>query len=397
MIKRQLADELVARARTYPVVTVLGPRQAGKTTLVRATFPGYDYVNLENPETRAFAESDPKSFLARHPDRLVIDEVQRVPGLLSWIQVLVDETPGNGRFILTGSNQPELGQAVSQSLAGRTSLLYLLPLSLEELAAHGASLDRDDCLVRGFLPRVRQENQEPGQAYLDYLSTYVERDMRRLVNVRDLSKFETFLRLLAGRVGQILNASSLSADVGLSATTIASWISILEASFIVFRVQPYHANIGKRLVKSPKLYFYEPGLVAALLQVETPDQASRDPLLGGMFENMVMVELRKALWNRGRRDTITYYRDSAGMEVDAIVERQRIPLAIEMKASRTFDADFPRNLRKFMALQPSTSSLHVVYGGSDRLVGSDYALWGFAEAGRILTEAFPPYSEAAAL
>lgn len=382
MIQRMLQVPLLKRSGQYPVVTLLGPRQAGKTTLVKAAFPDYGYVNLENPESRRFAASDPKGFLATYPCPLIIDEIQRVPELLSWIQVLVDARPGHGLFILTGSNQPELGAAVSQSLAGRTSLMHLLPLSLEELSAHGSLPDRDTCLVRGFLPRVHQENQSAPQAYADYLATYVERDLRQLINLKDLSRFETFLRLLAGRVGQLLNLSAMAADTGVSSTTLNHWLSVLEASFIVFRLTPYHGNLGKRLVKSPKLYFYEPGLVAALLQVESPEQAARDPLLGGMFENMVVVEVLKALWNRGRRDILSFYRDSNGLEVDVVLERQRIPFPIEIKASQTFSPDFLRTLRRFKELVPSAGNGCVIYGGSDSFAGTDYDIRGFADSYR---------------
>lgn len=382
MIPRIMQSTLSERSRHYPVVTVLGPRQAGKTTLVKATFPEHRYVNFENPETRKFAETDPKGFMQTFPCPLIIDEIQRLPAFLSWVQVGVDSMQGNGQFILTGSNQPELGAAVSQSLAGRTSLLYLLPLSLEELAANGTLSDRDASLVKGFLPRVHQANQPAYQAYIDYFSTYVERDLRQLINLRDLSRFETFLRLLAGRVGQLLNLSALAADTGVSATTLTHWLSVLEASFIVFRLHPYHANLGKRLVKSPKIYFYESGLVAALLQIESPEQAGRDPLLGGLFENMIILELIKALWNRGRRDACSFYRDSNGNEVDMIIERQRIPSLVEIKASRTFSPDFLRSIRRFRDLVPETGAANVVYGGSDAMTGSDFSLWGYADAFR---------------
>lgn len=380
MIKRMMQTILMERSRTYPVVTVLGPRQAGKTTLVRMAFPEYHYVNLENPALRRLAETDPQGLLKSYPCPVILDEVQRVPELLSWIQVAVDAQPGNGRFILTGSNQPLLGAAVSQSLAGRTSLLQLLPISLEELSEHGSKPDRDSCLVQGFLPRVLHESQPAPQAYLDYLATYVERDLRQLINLKDLSRFETFLRLLAGRVGQLLNLGAMSADIGVSSTTISHWMSVLEASYIIFRLQPYHGNLGKRLVKSPKVYFYEPGLVAALLQVETPEQAARDPLLGGMFENMVVVELVKALWNRGRRDVLSFYRDSTGLEVDIILERQRIPSAIEVKASQTFSGDFARNLSRFKGLVPASGEAFVIYGGTDTMRGTGYTAYGFADA-----------------
>ncbi len=379
MIPRILAARLLERIQQYPIVTLLGPRQAGKTTLVRATFPDYTYVNLENPETRQFAVRDPKGFLKTYPCPLIIDEVQRVPELLSWIQVQVDSMQGNGHFILTGSNQPALGATVTQSLAGRTSLLYLLPLSLEELSTYGIQGDRDVWLVRGFLPRIYQQPVDAPQIYADYLATYVERDMRQLINLKDFSRFEVFLRLLAGRVGQILNLSTLAGDTGVSATTLSHWLSVLEASFIVFKVQPYFRNIGKRLVKSSKIYFYEPGLVASLLQIESPEQAARDPLLSGLFENMVVVELVKALMNRGLQHTVSFYRDSNGHEVDCVLERQRIPSCIEIKASQTFSTDFLRNLYYFKNLIPDTQDLWVIYGGTESFTGSDYRVVGFAD------------------
>jgi len=380
MIPRVIQPALIERSKSYPVVTVLGPRQAGKTTLVRMAFPDFGYVNLENPAIRNFALSDPEGFLRSNPRPLILDEIQRSPELLSWIQVETDERGENGQFILTGSNQPDLSHAISQSLAGRTSIMQLLPLSIEELSANGTLPDRDTCLVKGFLPRVHQENQPVPQAYMDYLATYVERDLRRLINIKDLSRFETFLRLLAGRVGQLLNLSSLAEDTGVSSTTLGHWLSVLEASFIVFRLQPYYANLGKRLVKSPKLYFYEPGLVAALLQIESAEQAARDPLLGGIFENMIVVELVKALWNRGRRDPMSFYRDSNGTEVDIILERQRVPMAVEIKASQTFSPDFARNLLRFTELVPEAQGAQVIYGGDKSFTGIRYSVWGFGEA-----------------
>lgn len=384
MIPRLIQETLRVRTGSYPVVTLLGPRQAGKTTLVKATFPDFHYANLENPELRTLAATDPRGFFKTYPPPLILDEIQRVPELLSWVQVMVDTEGGNGQFVVTGSNQPELGAAVSQSLAGRTSLLKLLPLSLEELAANGSPLDRNTCLVQGFLPRVHQEKQPATQAYLDYLATYVERDLRQLINLKDFHPFEVFLRLLAGRIGQLLNLSALAADTGVSSTTLGHWLSILEASFIVFRLPPYHANLGKRLVKNSKLYFYEPGLASALLQVETPAQAARDPLIGGMFENMIVVELLKAILNRGRHDALSFYRDSNGQEVDVILERQRIPHAIEIKAAQTFSPYFLRNLRRFKELQPKTESMSLIYGGRDSMSGSDYSVWGFHETFRCI-------------
>ncbi|HQL33959.1 MAG TPA: ATP-binding protein [Treponemataceae bacterium] len=370
MIPRLMSARLLEALEKYPVVTVLGPRQAGKTTLVKETLPDFSYANLENPEIREFAQSDPKGFLAAYPSPVILDEIQRVPELLSWIQVISDESGLNGRYVLTGNNQPELSQSVSQSLAGRTALLTLLPLSWEELGNAGFKFDRDDAIVSGFLPRVWQNTLPPMRAYLDYFATYVERDVRQLLRVKDLSKFETFIKLLAGRIGQVANLHALGGDVGVSSTTLAEWISVLEASFVIFRLPSYHRNLGKRLVKSPKFFFYEPGLAAALLQIETPEQAGRDPLMGNLFENVVVVELLKGQLNRGLNGTWSYFRDNSGNEVDLIWERQRIPQPIEIKAGRTWTPEWTKRLEWFSALAGEARPSWVVHPGDVRRSGA---------------------------
>lgn len=368
MIPRRIAPVLQDAARSFPVVSLFGPRQSGKTTLVRSLFPGYHYINLENPETRRYLAEDPKSVLREGREPLIVDEAQREPEVLSWIQVFADEDNAPGRFILTGSNQPELGAAISQSLAGRTSIHYLLPLSLEELSAHAPLAGRDELLVNGCLPRLYDAGVPADQLYSAYFATYVERDVRRLVHVRDMAKFETFVRLLAGRVGQLVNLAALAGDVGVSAPTVSGWIGVLEASFLIMRVHPYHTNLGKRLVKSPKLYFTEPGLLAWLLQIETAEQASRDPLLGNIFENLVMVEASKAAWNRGREPRLQFYRDKSGLEVDLIREFQRRPFAVEIKAGRTFSREMTSPLRRWRELHGDVEGSALVYGGEDSTV-----------------------------
>ena len=353
MIARAIAPVLLESAERFPVVTILGPRQSGKTTLVRALFPKHLYLNLESPETRALAMEDPRSLLRDGEEELILDEVQRLPQLLSWVQVFSDRANRPGRFVLTGSNQPLLSEAISQSLAGRTSLHRLLPLSMEELGRAGLLSSRDALLVKGFMPRLYDASLDPRELYSAYFATYVERDVRRLINVRDLTRFETFIRLLAGRVGQLVNLSALSNDVGVSSTTLGDWLSALEASFVVFRLTPYHVNLGKRLVKTPKLYFTEPGLLSWLLQIETPAQAARDPLLGGIYENLVVVEALKAAHNRDVEPRLSFYRDKSGLEVDLIREYQRRPFAIEIKAASTFTPEMLGALDRFAALQGS--------------------------------------------
>lgn len=375
MIPRRIEQRLMHALSHFPVLTILGPRQAGKTTLVRNVLPGFSYANLEQPEIRSFAQSDPKSFLLQYPAPAIFDEIQRVPGLLSWIQTLVDEHGGPGQYVLTGSNMPELGQAVSQSLAGRTALLTLYPLSLEELRLYGQEMDLDQVLVQGLLPRVHSDKLPWTQAYLDYCATYVERDVRQTLNIKNLARFETFLRLLAGRIGQLLNLHSLSGDVGVSSTTLAEWLSVLEASFVIFRLQPYHANLGKRLVKSPKVYFVEPGLAAALLQIETPAQMARDPLRGALFENLVVVEMLKGLQNRGLHHPLTFYRDHNGQEADLVLEVQRRPLPMEIKSARTWLPEWQKKLAHVQSLLPSALPGMLVYGGEERRGGLTIPAW----------------------
>jgi hypothetical protein len=363
MIARIIASVITDAAERFPVVTVVGPRQSGKTTLVRALFPDHVYVNLERPDTRALAAEDPRSLLRDGTENVILDEVQRLPDLLSWVQTLADRENSPGQFVLTGSNQPLLGEAISQSLAGRTSVHRLLPLSMEELATAEISASRDDLLVNGFLPRLYDASLRPGELYSAYFATYVERDLRQLINVRDLSRFEAFMRLLAGRVGQLINLSALSNDVGVTSTTLGDWLSALEASFLVLRVTPYHENLGKRLVKTPKLYFTEPGLLAWLLQIETPAQAARDPLLGNIYENLVVVEAFKAAYNRGLEPRVHFYRDKSGLEVDLIREFQRRPFAIEIKAAATFSPEMLSQLERFLRLHGNAAGAAVVHSG----------------------------------
>lgn len=365
MIPRLLAAELVAQLREYPVVTVLGPRQSGKTTLVRATLPDYAYVSLEDPENRHWAHEDPKAFLHRYPGPTIFDEIQRAPHLLSYLQERVDSEPQNGRFVLTGSHQLELRAAVTQSLAGRTGVLHLLPFSVEELLAAGIRLNGyEEWLYQGFLPRIYDQHQRPRTAYANYYQTYVERDVRQLVQIRNTTLFEKFMKLLAGRVGQVINHHSLANDVGVDGKTIKGWLSILEASFIVFRLPPYFENFGKRVIKSPKYYFVEPGLLVYLLDIEKPEQIARDPLLGGMFENLVIVEAMKARLNRGLTANLYFFRDSHGNEIDLICKSGAALNGIEIKAAGTWHDGFRRSLDRFSTSAHPLQRKAVIYNGA---------------------------------
>lgn len=376
-IPRTLAVELKTALAQYPVVTILGPRQSGKTTFAKYECPNFGYVNLEDPAWREQALRDPKAFFAAQPRPLIIDEVQRAPELLSTIQVLADQEGRNGQFVLTGSHQLRLGAAIAQSLAGRTALLTLLPLSILELDAVAPNKERDQLLFQGFLPRIQTEEQEPNRAYRSYFQTYVERDLRSLLMVKDLLKFETFLHVLAGRIGQLFQASAIAAEIGVSYKTIQEWLSILEASFIIFRLPPYHRNVGKRLVKACKIYFMEPGLATYLLGIEKREQIARDPLFGSLFENMVVVEALKARVHSGKDPGLCFFRDSNGNEVDLILVRRENPLAIEIKSAMTFHPDFAKMLPKFMALTGSKTPGCVIYSGDMETSGETLRIANF--------------------
>ena len=366
MIQREITRHLERRFKEYPVVTVLGPRQSGKTTLCRDTFPGLAYANLEASDVRQFAESDPRGFLAQFQNGAIIDEVQRVPDLLSYIQVVVDEKRSNSLFVLTGSAQSKLADKV-QSLAGRTALLRLLPLSLTERYQTGASSAVDDILYSGFYPRIIAGKLNPTEALADYFDTYVERDVRQLAEFQDLPLFQNFVRLCAGQVGQLVNLSSLGRAAGVSNHTAGAWLALLERSFIGFRLRPYSANIRKRLVKAPKLYFHDVGLAAYLIGIEHAGQVATHPLRGHLFENAVVVEALKHRFNRGKRaDTLSFFRDAKGLECDLLYPVGQEIAAFEVKSGATTSADYFRSLNRVAEVVPNVTSKFVVYGGTER-------------------------------
>ena len=367
MIKRVIADKIKKSLSQVPVVTVLGPRQAGKTTLVKELCPDYTYVNLEDKATRELAEKDYIGFFKKYQEPMIIDEVQRVPELLSAIQVKVDEDRRkNGRFILTGSHQPRLREAVAQSLAGRTTIHTLCPLSLEEIRNSGKLEEIDDNIIHGFMPELYQDNARNASVYYrDYLDTYIEKDLRQMIAVKDLNAFLRFLTLLAGRVGQVVNLSGMSGEVGVSSTTLGEWLSVLEDSFVVFRLQPYYSNISKRIVKSPKIYFVEPGLAAYLLGIETARQASRDPLRGNIFENIVVLEAMKTRLNDNKEPNLFYVRTEKGVEVDLILKKEGILFPFEIKSSMTPNNDFSKNMKLFCNSEANSGKMSVLYCGED--------------------------------
>jgi len=350
MIIRDITEELIASSKEYPVVTILGPRQSGKTTLVQMTFPDMPYFSLEDPDIRMAAETDPRGFLKQAEDGMILDEVQRLPVLLSYIQGMVDKRKKPGQFILTGSHQPKLHEAISQSLAGRTAILTLWPFSFSELRHYRSTWNAFDLIVKGCFPRIHEEGLEPRRFYNGYLQTYVERDVRALINLRDLSSFQKFLILLAGRTGQVVNLSALSNDVGVSATTINNWLSVLKASYVVFELPPFFENIRKRVIKSPKIYFTDVGLTAFLLGIHTAEQASRDPLRGNLYENLIIGDIIKGALNKGLRPEVYFFRDSHGNEVDILLKYRGKLIPVEIKSAETFSTEFLKGLERFRKL-----------------------------------------------
>ena len=376
MIERNIAPVLRQLATQYPVITLTGPRQSGKTTLTRRLFSNKPYVTLEDPDTRRFATEDPRGFLMQYAQGAILDEIQRTPELTSYLQGMVDADPRPGRFVLTGSHQFELMSPVSQSLAGRTAVLRLLPFTLAEvhrLRGGMASPDLAQTLLTGFYPRIHDQSLDPSQALADYFATYVQRDLRQLAAVQDLQRFERFVRLCAGRTGQLLNLSSLGNDAGVTHSTARAWIDLLQSSYIVHLLPPWFANTGKRLVKASKLYFHDVGLACWLLGLRSAEQVARDPLWGSLFENFVIMEAMKDRLNAGATAEMYFYRDSEGNEVDLLIPVGTKMHAIEIKAGATINPDYFKGLKTFAAHQPAVfASGCVVFGGADGQSRSDW-------------------------
>jgi predicted AAA+ superfamily ATPase len=380
-----MQEELEESAKQFPIVTILGPRQSGKTTLVRQTFSNKPYVNMESIHVKELATSDPVAFLELYPEGAILDEIQEVPNLLSYIQVRVDESGQKGEFILTGSHQLELSEAISQSLAGRVAILHLLPLSLEELGKAGIEKSVDEILLEGCYPRVHADRLNPTKTYASYVRTYIERDIRMLLQVHNLDLFQKFIVLSASRVGQIFNKDHLAGEVGVSSKTIGHWLSILEACYIVYQLPPYFENFGKRAIKSPKIYFCDVGLVAYLLGIETVEQMSRDPLRGNLFENLVVNELMKARFNRGLDPRLYFYQVTGRNKVDLIYQQGHELIPIEIKASRTFNSSFLSGIMSFKKIIPGRCpSSYLIYSGDEEMKVQDIQLLNYRKASRVV-------------
>lgn len=374
MIKRILEDKARYFSEKYPVVTITGPRQSGKTTLVQTVFSEHEYFSLENPETRRRIDEDPASLFYPEGRKIIIDEIQKMPELLSYIQVHADKQKVNGQFILTGSQSLLLSEKISQTLAGRTAVLKLLPFSYSELKGFGEyrADDYEKWIHRGFYPRIFDSNLKPDEFYPFYFETYLQRDVRDIQHVRDLNQFSNFVRLCAGRVGQLLDYTSLANDTGVSVNTVKGWLSVLEASYVIFLLQPYFKNLHKRVIKSPKLYFIDTGLAAFLLNISNPEQISNHYLKGNLFENFIIIELLKNRYNHAESSNLWFFRDSNGNEIDCIIEETDLK-AIEIKSSRTFSTnsiDGMKGLIRNSILK--TNFCFVIYGGDEEFIFKDF-------------------------
>src|SRR5690606_37624453 len=369
MIKRDLAQKLQEMAQKFPVVALLGPRQSGKTTLARATFVQHNYVSLEDLDVRRFAISDPREFLNIYKNDygIILDEIQHAPDLLSYIQTEVDETQKVGSFILIGSQNFLFNEAISQTLAGRISILTLLPLSLSELKEENLLPENGNAIIfQGSYPRLYDKNIAPADWYPNYVHTYIERDVRQIKNVSDLSVFQLFMKLCAGRIGQILNMSSLANDCGISVGTVQAWLSILQASYVIFLLQPHFKNFSKRLVKTPKLYFYDTGLASFLLELDNPKQLATHYLRGGLFESYVISELIKLRYNAGRIPHYYFWRDNVGHEVDCIIDSGGKSFPVEIKSGQTINQDYFESLHYWSELaQDQAGRSYCIYTGSE--------------------------------
>ncbi len=361
MIARALFNKAQILLSHYPMVSISGPRQSGKTTFSRSFAPDYSYVNLELPDVRRFASTDPRGFLETNTNRVILDEVQNVPELFSYLQVYTDERNQSGQYVLTGSQNFLLMEKITQSLAGRVALLTLLPLSYFELSAKPTI---ENFLYTGGYPRLINSGMTPEDFFPTYIQTYVERDVRQLLQIQNLTLFQNFLYLLAGRAGQVFNASSLANELGVHSQTIESWMSVLEASYIVFRLQPYFKNFNKRITKSPKLYFYDTGLLSYLLGIRSEQDLQIHFARGAIYENFVILEVMKGLFNQGKRPQLYYWRDSNQNEVDLLIQEGLQLKAVEIKAGKTINSDFFKGLLYFRKLVPD-AELSLVYNGSE--------------------------------
>ena len=380
MIPRALKGKAQSLLTKFPIVSISGPRQSGKTTFSRLVSPDFEYVNLELPDQRLMAEQDPRNFLERHSNKVILDEVQNVPHLFSYIQVFSDERNTTGQYILTGSQNFLLMEKITQSLAGRVAILTLLPLSYFELPEKPSD---EDFIFTGGYQRIIHNQVPPEDFFPTYIQSYIERDVRQLIQIQNLSLFQNFLLLLAGRAGQVFNASALANEVGVNSQTIESWVSVLEASYVVFRLRPYYQNFNKRITKAPKLYFYDTGLLCYLLGLRRTDDLTRHFAKGAIFENFVILEVMKLHHNQGRRPQIYYWRDSNQNEVDLLIQDGMNLKAVEIKSGKTINSDFFKGLKYFKKIVPDAQSI-LVYGGDESQKRTDAMVYAVEEMDQLI-------------
>lgn len=385
MISRTLKSQILKASREYPIVAILGPRQSGKTTLAKHCFPKKAYVSLENPETRLFAEKDPKGFFNQFQHGVILDEIQKVPELFSYLQVLSDEKKQNGFYVITGSQNYLLMEKISQSLAGRVALHTLLSFSQEELGSHLQPTLYEN-IWKGGYPRIYDAALNPTQWCENYVQTYVERDVRSLKNIGDLTSFTKFVKMCANRSGQLLNLSSLGDDCGINHNTAKSWLTILETSYILFLLRPYHQNFNKRLVKSPKLYFYDTGLLCYLMGIHTADQIPTHAFKGSLFENYILSEIIKRKLNSKSHYEIYFWQDSNRHEIDCLIENGEKLIPIEIKSGETFAQDYLKNFKFWKALSTKKQNLYLIYAGSDSVKRQNVQLLSWRDIQKIKIE-----------
>ena len=383
MIHRNVKTTIENLLEGFPIVTLTGPRQSGKTTLARAVFENHPYASLEEPDMRQAANEDPRSFLARFPDGAVLDEVQRCPEILSYLQTLVDKDGRMGLFLSTGSQQFGLMCGITQSLAGRTAFVELLPFSVQELEhVNKVPNDIDSMMLTGCYPPIYDRGLAPAAWYSAYVTAYVERDVRQMLKIQDLETFQRFVRLCAGRTGQLLNLSSLATECGITHNTAKSWISVLEASYLVFLLRPHHINFNKRLVKMPKMYFYDVGLVSWLLGIRTTEQMITHPLRGSIFETFIISELIKSKLNQGEKPAYSFWRDSNGNEVDLLIERGTQLIPVEIKSGRTLTHEAFTGLQKWRTLAGNKAGAPaLIYAGDESYQHKGTSVMGWRECG----------------
>lgn len=385
-IERDITRAVRDAANYFPVITITGPRQSGKTTLIKHLFEGLPYYSLENLDIRNFAANDPVAFLKQDVQGMILDEVQNVPALLSYIQGIVDDNPGR-RFVLSGSSQFSTVKTITQSLSGRTAIFELLPMAYSEVQAKAEGKSLDELLFDGFYPAIYAGLNIASYLYPNYVKTYLERDVRDLLQVKDMMQFQTFLRLCAGRVGNLFNASELSNEVGISANTVKSWLSVLQASYIITLLPPYFENSTKRLTKTPKLYFTDTGLACYLLGIETPQQLSRDRKRGNLFENFIVSEVLKRRYNKGKESNLFFYRDGHQNEVDLLRKHGDRFDAIEIKSSQTYHVDFEKGLKVISKAFPGRiDSRTIVYSGTFENTAGDIKLVNYKNIEKVVND-----------